>query len=105
LAACASRTARRRPSGGAFAYYRAVAERLDEPLRARARRTLERWSADGILAEPYAHRWRALLDLPLDELAAAITVDGEAARDLRQCTPFAGVLTPRERWARVRDVR
>jgi hypothetical protein len=46
-----------------------------------------------------------VLELPLDELAGAITADDEAGRDLRQCSPFAGVLAPAERWAIVRQVR
>ena len=82
-----------------------VAERLDEGTRERARHLLERWSADDVMPEPYARRWRTLLDLPLEDLARAITTDDEQARDLRQCSPFAGVLTPRERWAIIREVR
>ena len=88
-----------------LAYHQVVARRLDEGLRDRARRTLERWSAAGRIAEPYARRWRALLELPLDELSAAITADDDEARALRQCSPFAGVLAPAERWAIVREVR
>jgi len=88
-----------------LAFHRAVAERLDEQVRARARGKLEQWAAGGQIADTYAQRWRRILDLPLDELAAAITADDEATRDLRQCTPFAGVLTPRERWAIIREVR
>ncbi len=87
-----------------LAYHRAVAARLDDPLRERARATLERWSAAGVLPEPYADQWRRVLGLPLDELAAAILANDEAARDLRQCTPFAGVLPPAERWAILREV-
>jgi len=34
-----------------LAYHRAVAGRLDEPTRARALATLERWSAEGRIAE------------------------------------------------------
>jgi len=88
-----------------LAYHRAVAQRLDEDMRAQARERVERWAAEGLLAEPYAQRWRRLLDLPLDDLARAITADDEATRDLRQTTPFPGVLSNGERWAIVREVR
>jgi hypothetical protein len=34
-----------------------------------------------------------------------MTADDEQARDLRQCSPFAGVLPAAERWAILRTVR
>ena len=46
----------------------------------------------------YAHRWDALLALPVDELARRLTENTEEMIALRQCTPFAGVLSPQERW-------
>lgn len=88
-----------------LAYHRLVAERLDETVRARAKATLARWSQDGAIAEPYANRWRHVLDLPLPDLARAMTADDESGRDLRQCTPFAGVVGARERWRIIREVR
>lgn len=94
-------TAQRR----SLAYHGKVAERLDADVRERACALVERWAAEGTLAGAYADRWRALLDLPLADLAAAIVRDDEEMSDLRQCSPFAGVLENHERWAIVREVR
>ncbi len=44
-------------------------------------------------------RWLALLDGPLDELLTALTADTVASRELRQNSPFVGVLTEEERTA------
>lgn len=48
-------------------------------------------------SHPTDSEWRAMLDLPLDELLAFLTEDSERADRLRQSTPFAGVLTQEER--------
>lgn len=47
----------------------------------------------------YVSRWEALLEGPVEELIRVITSPSPEACDLRQCTPFAGVLAPKERWA------
>jgi hypothetical protein len=81
-------------------YHRVVAERLaDDPtLLERAR---ERVGA-----------WAEYLSGPLASLQALLIDRGEQAAELRQSTPFAGALDPRERWQlwqavarRVRDAR
>ena len=53
----------------------------------------------------WARGWLALLAKPLPAVASALTEDTEEMRDLRQNTPFAGVLTPQERWRILSDVR
>ncbi len=80
--------------------HRLVAERLskDPSLLAVAKIQLRRWRAERTLAIPYIDAWQALLDGPMPKLLAVLTDDGEISRDLRQTTPFAGVLRPRERW-------
>jgi hypothetical protein len=90
-----------------LAYHRAVAARLltDAAFVERARQRVREWSASGALHPEYAREWESLLARPLAELAAAITDPSEHARALRQTTPFAGVLPPRERWALWREVR
>ncbi|MCU0579492.1 MAG: hypothetical protein MUF69_08095 [Desulfobacterota bacterium] len=35
---------------------------------------------------------------PLDDLLALMVSPSEEACRLRQCSPFAGILPPRERW-------
>lgn len=42
-------------------------------------------------------RWEALLDGPIEELAEVLVSRAPDARDLRQNSPFAGVLTEQER--------
>jgi hypothetical protein len=42
--------------------------------------------------------WDAVLRRPLHEVAAFLVDEGEEATELRQSTPFAGALPPRERW-------
>lgn len=46
----------------------------------------------------YGRRWEKLLSGALDELCAILVDGGEEATALRQATPFAGALSPRERW-------
>jgi hypothetical protein len=84
-----------------LAYHRAVAERLrkDPTLIDRARSRVEAWMRDPDRSPGHARAWKALLDRSLDELLAFMTEDSERARELRQSTPFAGFLSPRERWA------
>jgi len=84
--------------------HRRVAERLSQDLSllTAAKAQLQRWQAEGTLAIAYIEAWRALIDGPLPKLLAILTGDSETSRDLRQTTPFAGVLNPRERWALLR---
>jgi len=79
------------------AYHAVVAERLDESMLEDAREKVERLVAEGHLRPDYADHWRALLARPVTEVASAITADTEDARDLRQNSPFAGVLNEQER--------
>ncbi len=89
-----------------LAYHRVVAERVvQEPLLLeRARAKLAAWQAEG-RAPFYANAWSQVLSSPVDSIARLITSDTEEARALRQATPFAGVLDPRERWRVWREVR
>lgn len=49
--------------------------------------------------------WQALLDGPLDELLLTLTSPAPRARELRQNSPFAGVLTDAERAAVLQATR
>ncbi len=89
----AHRTAERR----ALAYHALLAERLDERLVEEARDRIERLASAGRLHPRYAERWRALLDRPIGEISAAIVADSQEGGDLRQNSPFAGVLNEQER--------
>jgi DNA-binding transcriptional MerR regulator len=79
------------------AYHSVVAERLDERMLEDARASIERLAGAGHIHEGYAERWRALLVRPVAEVARAISADSQDARDLRQNSPFAGVLNEQER--------
>ena len=53
----------------------------------------------------YAERWRQILSLPIAQIAKAIAADDQEARDLRQNSPFAGVLNEQERRHIIETVR
>ena len=62
------------------------------------RRTLEIWRSRYGADTPRAlDEWKAILRQPWPGIAAFITDQGERAMRLRQSTPFAGVLSARER--------
>jgi transcriptional regulator with XRE-family HTH domain len=48
-------------------------------------------------ARPLLDEWVRILERPVDEIVAIMTDPGLHGRDLRQVTPFAGVLTRSER--------
>lgn len=81
------------------AYHRRIAQKLlhRPELVQEVRAKLYR-AAAGERPDHYAERWKALLDRPLDELVAFMISDSPEARDCRQSSPFAGLLTPTERW-------
>jgi hypothetical protein len=82
-----------------LAMHRAIAGKLrarPELLRI-AHENLERWTAGR--SQAYFNAWRELLARPLNELLELIVEDSEWMTAMRQCSPFAGVLDPRERWA------
>ena len=70
-----------------------------------ARARLERWAADGVLHPHYAERWRALLAEPWAALCTRLREESDEMQALRQVSPFAGTLAPRERWALRRRLR
>jgi hypothetical protein len=82
-----------------LAYHRVIAERLPgEPeLVVRARARVRGWLASRPDAH-YALAWDEVLSRSTREIAAFLADDGERATELRQSTPFAGALDPRERW-------
>lgn len=89
--------------------HRLVAAKLrenPEGVLAKARRNLAVLrQVHGRSSETYLRRWEALLAGPVEELIRVMTSPAQEARDLRQCTPFAGVLSPGERWEAFRAFR
>jgi len=91
-----------------LAFHRAVAARLAaDPVNTldRAKRHLRLLSRRHAHAAPLLRQWRCWLDLPVAELARRLLDPGEHARDMRQVSPFAGVLSPRERAEVLREFR
>lgn len=87
---------------------RAVARQLEcneTAVRALAQRNLTRARAERDVQPSWMHRWQELLDGPMSELIDVLTSPSEEARVLRQSSPFAGVLAPRERWALLAEVK
>lgn len=81
-----------------LALHDAVATKLEsEPsLLTLARANLARWCASG--GTPVLFEWLGLLDsLSVPELASLLRSSDERATRLRQSSPFAGVLSMRER--------
>ncbi|MDO5625427.1 MAG: hypothetical protein Q4G71_12160 [Pseudomonadota bacterium] len=86
----------------ALALHRRVARRLrDDPaLFERARATLGRWleTADPA-THPYLLTWQALMAQGMAAALAVAEEDSPRARVLRQASPFAGLLSHKERFA------
>jgi hypothetical protein len=81
----------------ALAYHRLVAERLDGRSVARARRQLEQRKKAGRIDERWASEWERILSGSLDDIREVIRADTPRAAELRQTSPFAGVLNEQER--------
>lgn len=90
-----------------IALHAAVAAKLlGQPvLIERARAKLSQWLAAGGRSSPLWRRWGEILDRPLDEVCAFLVERSEEADWLRKASPFAGILTPQERWRILRETR
>jgi hypothetical protein len=63
----------------------------------RAQRNLARMAAAHPTAAPLLRDWRRVLRLPVPEIIDVLLDPRAHPRELRQVTPFAGVLSARER--------
>lgn len=61
-----------------------------------ARSNCARWLARG--SYPAIVEWQEILERPWDEVRAVMLDPSDDGHRLRSSSPFAGVLTPRERW-------
>jgi hypothetical protein len=80
-----------------LAYHRVLASRLRRPMVQEARHTLLRWREQGRIDPRYGERWEQLLDRPIPEIRRALVREDQASDDLRQNSPFAGMLSEPER--------
>src|SRR5262245_35294189 len=89
-----------------LAFHREIARRLlqDSTILEKARVSVRGWMMDNP-ARPYALRWARILEQPPESVAAFIVDRSELAQELRQSSPFGGVLDPRERWRIWRETR
>ena len=100
----ASTTRLTREDRRSLALHRVIADRLladPEAVITKARRNLRvmrRANADGS-ASRWFDEWERHLDGPVAGIVEVLVSHDQAARDLRQVTPFAGVLTDEERRA------
>ncbi len=83
-----------------LALHAAVATRLradPQAVRAHARESLARMRSLHPGARPLLDEWRLLLRRPLDALVLTLVDPSARSRELRQVTPFSGILSARER--------
>jgi hypothetical protein len=62
-----------------------------------ARHTLLRWREQGRIDARYAEQWEQLLDRPIPEIRRTLVSEDQTSDDLRQNSPFAGMLSEPER--------
>jgi hypothetical protein len=62
-----------------------------------ARHTLLRWREQGRIDPRYAEKWEQLLDRPIADIRRALVSEDQDSDDLRQSSPFAGMLSEPER--------
>lgn len=83
-----------------LAYHQALAAKLrkqPEFTIAKAKQTLSKMSAKHSGANELLGRWKRWLELPPEVLIARILDPGVEAREMRQVTPLAGLLSAKER--------
>jgi hypothetical protein len=83
-----------------IALHTEVARRLlaRPELLDRARDRVAGWSRDGSVARCWVDAWTEVLQGSLGEVVNAITDPSEQGHNLRQTSPFAGVIDAQTRW-------
>lgn len=93
-------TAMSREDRRSLALHESIAQKLsqnpDATLR-QARRTLDLMMKTHPHAAPLLNEWGGILRLPVSEIVEILLDPSPRGRELRQVTPFAGVLSVRER--------
>ena len=82
-----------------LAYHRALAKRLTARMVSDARQVVADWELGGRIDPMYARAWRELLSRPVADVRRQLEADTQKMADLRQNSPFAGMLSERERRA------
>lgn len=83
------------------ALHEAIAQKIrrDPALLDLAKNNITRWLENADRAvQPALQKWKTFIETkPLEELLSFLTDESELACQLRQSSPFTGILTPRER--------
>jgi hypothetical protein len=87
------------------AYHRALGRRLRRSTVDDARHVLWEWRQRGVIDPRYADQWESILERPLPEIRDFIGSDEPIADDLRQNSPFAGLLSEPERRRIFEEIR
>jgi hypothetical protein len=87
-----------------LAYHRALARRLRRSTVDEARRVLAEWRHKKVIDSRYADEWESILDRPIREIRRILASDDPHADDLRQNSPFAGLLSEPERRRIVEEI-
>lgn len=69
----------------------------------KARSVCSRWLE--MHNNPYIKRWHEILNGEWEDIKKIMLDQSEEAIALRQCNPFCGILTPKERWNIYREFR
>ena len=91
-----------------LALHRLVAERVmrNPVLFEKARMTLARWRGTVCVAsQPYLEEWERLMNESVEACLSVAVEDSQRAAALRQSSPFAGILTNRERFVFLKQWR
>ena len=91
-----------------LAFHRAIAEILRKtqvPVLCRARRNLKKLARTHPGARVLFDRWEAWLRLPVEELVSNMLDPLPQAREMRQVSPFSGLLAPEHRVRILRQFR
>ncbi len=91
-----------------LAYHRAIVDALNEdpdPVYARARKNLEKLSNMHACARQLLDQWRLWLNFPIERLTENMLDPNLQAREMRQVSPFSGVLSSEQRSRILRQFR
>jgi hypothetical protein len=89
------------------AYHRAIAERLRErpEILLKARQRVQDWLTSSANPPFTAVKWAAILASDMSSIQAFLVERSELADELRHSSPFAGAVSPQERWRIWRETR
>jgi hypothetical protein len=90
-----------------IAYHTAIAERMHRQpeILSNARQRVEGWLSSASHAPFYARKWSEILAGDLSSITAFLAERSEFAEELRSSSPFAGALSPKERWRIFHETR